>query len=152
GFAYQAFPRFKHATLAWPGLAFATLWLMLAGLVARSVGEPLAAAWPWAGAVAVAAAAVEAAAVRLFVAVRVQPYRRAGWKLAPHDGYVFAALFWFVVQAVWEAAYLTATLAAPGRDELLRLVATWQGALREAQVHGFALLVILGVSQRLLPN
>src|SRR5262249_41554967 len=28
--------------------------------------------------------------------------------------------------------------------------ATWQGPLREVQIHGFALLMILGVSQRLL--
>jgi hypothetical protein len=32
---------------------------------------------------------------------------------------------------------------------LLRLVATWQAPLRDVQIHGFALLMILGVSQRL---
>jgi hypothetical protein len=32
----------------------------------------------------------------------------------------------------------------------LALVATWQGAIRDAQIHGFALLMILGVSQRIL--
>jgi hypothetical protein len=32
---------------------------------------------------------------------------------------------------------------------LIDLVATWQGPLREIQIHGFALLMILGVSQRL---
>ncbi len=35
GFAYQAFPRFKHTTLAHPRLALATLWLLLVGLVGR---------------------------------------------------------------------------------------------------------------------
>src|SRR5919197_1131479 len=39
GFAYQAFPRFKHAALACPRLAHASLGLMLTGLVGRSVGE-----------------------------------------------------------------------------------------------------------------
>src|SRR5262249_56756389 len=62
------------------------------------------------------------------------------------------ALFWFVAQAVFEAVYLPATLAASDRDELLKLVATWQGSLREMQIHGFALLMILGVSQRIFPH
>ncbi|HZT79987.1 MAG TPA: DUF1858 domain-containing protein, partial [Gemmataceae bacterium] len=59
---------------------------------------------------------------------------------------------WFVAQAVYEAVYLAATLAAPDREHLLGLVAAWQGPLRDMQIHGFALLMILGVSQRLLPH
>src|SRR5579883_2799541 len=49
GFAYQAFPRFKHADLALPGLARASLWLMVAGVLTRSVSEPLidVTAWAW---------------------------------------------------------------------------------------------------------
>src|SRR5262249_12960678 len=42
GFAYQAFPRFKHTNLAHPWLAFASLGLMATGLVVRSVCEPAA--------------------------------------------------------------------------------------------------------------
>ena len=42
GFAYQAFPRFKHTRLAFPGLAWLSFVLMLGGLVTRSVLEPLA--------------------------------------------------------------------------------------------------------------
>jgi hypothetical protein len=45
---------------------------------------------------------------------------------------------------------LSATLYAAGRDELIALVATWQGALRDVQIHGFAMLMILGVSFRIL--
>jgi hypothetical protein len=116
------------------------------------VGEPLAATWPWAGPAAVAAAVVEVVAIVLFAAVILATYRRAGRPLAVHDGYIFAALFWFVAQAVAEAVYLPATLAATDRAALLDLVATWQGAIRDMQIHGFALLMILGVSQRLLPH
>jgi hypothetical protein len=49
GFAYQAFPRFKQTTLAFPKLAFATLWMMLVGLIVRSVTQPVAVvhAWAW---------------------------------------------------------------------------------------------------------
>jgi hypothetical protein len=150
GFAYQAFPRFKHTSLALPHLALASLWLMLAGLVGRSVGEPLANVLPWAGPVAGASAWLEVAAIGLFVWVILATWRAAGKGLAFYDYYILAALGWFVVQAVFEALYLAATLAAASREELLALVATWQGALRDAQIHGFALLMILGVSQRLL--
>src|SRR5215831_1792014 len=41
GFAYQAFPRFKHASLWNPRLAVLTFYLMLAGLILRVIGEPL---------------------------------------------------------------------------------------------------------------
>src|SRR5581483_10363531 len=47
GFAYQAFPRFKHASLAFPRCALASLWVMLAGIVIRCVCEPLAETVTW---------------------------------------------------------------------------------------------------------
>src|SRR5206468_5262045 len=66
GFAYQAFPRFKHADLPHPRLAFASLGLLLAGLVVRSVLQPLAPAYPWLTPVAVAASGIEVLAIALF--------------------------------------------------------------------------------------
>src|SRR5205807_7180867 len=119
------------------------------GLVGRSVGEPLADWLPWAGPIAIASAWLEVAAVGLFAWVIAATWRAAGKGLAFYDYYILAALGWFTVQAVAEAVYLAATLAA-SREDLLALVATWQGAIRDAQIHGFALLMILGVSQRLL--
>jgi hypothetical protein len=149
GFAYQAFPRFKHAPLAHPRLAFATFWLMLAGVVGRSVAEPLASPDGWLADLAVAAAWLEVAAVALFAWVIAATWRRSGKPLAFYDYYIASALGWFVIQAVCEAVYLRATLAVAGGRELIDLVATWQGSLRDIQIHGFALLMILGVSQRL---
>jgi hypothetical protein len=149
GFAYQAFPRFKHTELATPRLAHASLWLMLAGLVGRSVCQPLAGDYPGLWWPAVAASLLEVTAILLFANVLALTWRRSGKPLAFYDGYIVSALAWFVIQAVYESVYLTATLSAAGRDELLGLVKTWQGPLREIQIHGFALLMILGVSQRL---
>jgi hypothetical protein len=149
GFAYQAFPRFKHTTLRHPKLALASLWLMLAGILGRSVLEPLAGALAWAGPAAVAASTLEIAAIVLFVAILAATWRASGKPLAFYDYYIICSLTWFVVQAVYESVYLAATLHAGGREELIALVATWQGALRDVQIHGFALLMILGVSQRL---
>ncbi len=152
GFAYQAFPRFKHTSLSHPRLALATLGLMLAGLGGRSVCEPLAAAaWPSLAAPAVAASALEVVAIALFVGIILATWRASGKPLAFYDWYVLSAFAWFLAQAVYETVYLAATFAA-GPEGLLPLVARWQGALREMQIHGFALLIILGVSQRLFAH
>jgi hypothetical protein len=148
GFAYQAFPRFKHTTLSHPRLALLTWWLMVAGVVVRAIAEPLAADWPWTGGIAMAAAVAEVVAIGLFVYVMLATLRGSGKPLAFYDLYILCALGWFVVQAVYECAYLAATLTTTGPD-LMPLVATWQAPLRDLQIHGFAMLMILGVSQRL---
>lgn len=148
GFALQAFPRFKHTHLSHPRLAYATFWLMLVGLVCRSVLQPLTNWWAWAGVPAVAASVAEVVAIALFVGIVVATLRSAERGLEHYDYYVLAALGWFFVQAVYETVYFAATLLAPDRAALLQLVATWQGPLREIQIHGFAMLMILGVSQR----
>jgi hypothetical protein len=148
GFAYQAFPRFKHTSLSHPRLAYASLWLMLFGLAVRSVYEPLAAAFDLQSWPAVGAAAVEVIAIAIFVVVIAATWRASGKPLAYYDAYIVCALFWFFVQAIYETAYLAATFATPEAN-LVPLVATWQAPLRDIQIHGFALLMILGVSQRL---
>ncbi|MBA2227002.1 NnrS family protein [Thermogemmata fonticola] len=150
GFAYQAFPRFKHTVLAYPALAWASLVLMLLGIVGRSVGEPLAESRAAAGVLAVASAWLEVLAVLLFVIVIGATWRRAERGLTCSDGYILAALLWFAIQAVYEAVYLQALLQTQSREELLTLIAAWQGALRDIQIHGFALLMILGVTQRVV--
>jgi hypothetical protein len=147
GFAYQAFPRFKHTTLARPRLAFLSWWLMVGGVVTRAVLEPLAGDQPWLFWPTIAAAVVEIVAIGLFVAVLAATWKASGKPFAFYDGYIICALAWFVIQAVYEAVYLAATLRASGPD-LVALVAAWQAPLRDLQIHGFALLMILGVSQR----
>jgi hypothetical protein len=148
GFAYQAFPRFKHTHLVAGWLALVVLAMMLLGIVTRAVCEPLADSWRYAAPAAVAAAWVEVTAILLFVGQVIATGWRAGRSLAFYDGYILCALLWFVAQAVYEAIYLAATFGAADRAGLIALVATWQGALREMQIHGFAGLMILGVSQR----
>src|SRR5581483_6180466 len=65
GFAYQAFPRFKHTTLAYPRLAWASWGLMLGGLVVRSLAEPFAEGATLLSSVAVAASLLEVVAAAL---------------------------------------------------------------------------------------
>ncbi len=149
GFAYQAFPRFKHTALALPGVARLSLWLMAGGLAARSLLHVLASTYPGLIVPAAAASLAEVVAAGLFAWVILATWRRSGKPMAFYDWYILCALGWFVVQAVYEGVYLTATLCVSG-PALVGLVATWQAPLRDLQIHGFALLMILGVSQRLL--
>ena len=88
-------------------------------------------------------------AIALFVIIILTTLSKSGKPWVYYDGYITASLGWFLVQAVYEAIYLAATLSVADRAELLTLVATWQGPMREIQIHGFALLMILGVSQRM---
>ena len=150
GFAYQAFPRFKQARLALPRVAYATLGMMLGGLVVRSIAHPLAATHSWLWWPAVAASALEVAAVVLFAVVIATTWRQSGKPLAFYDYFIISAIGWFILQAIYESIYLAVTLVPMGERELIHLVATWQPPLRDVQIHGFAMLMILGVSQRIL--
>ena len=111
--------------------------------------EPLATAWPWLGVLAVSASTLEIIAVAIFIAVIVATLRGAEKRLEFYDYYILAALGWFLLHAIYESVYLAATLLAPDRDHLLQLIATWQAPLREIQIHGFAMMMILGASQRI---
>jgi hypothetical protein len=148
GFAYQALPRFKHSTLPFPRIALLSFWLMVIGLIARSVLEPLAQTYDALIDLAVAASFLEVVAIGLFAVVVSATLRSSGKPLAAYDYYVVSSLFWFVIQAVYESIYLAATLSVQG-DALIQIVATWQAPLRDIQIHGFAMLMILGMSQRI---
>ncbi len=151
GFAYQAFPRFKHTSLRHPRLAMATLALMVAGIILRSTFEPALTFTAWAMYPALVGSVLEIAAISLFIGIIWRTLRGSGKPFAHYDYFVLSALGWFLTQAVYETFYFAATAGAENRDALLTLVATWQPALRDIQVHGFALLMILGVSHRIFP-
>ena len=152
GFAYQAFPRFKQTTLCHPRLAWSSLWLMVIGLIGRSVSEPLANSFAEMGIAAVSASVLEVIAISIFVVVIVRTLHTSQKPWVAYDYYIFCSLAWFVIQAFYETVYLAATLSANDREQLVHLVRTYQGALRDIQIHGFALLMILGVSQRIFPH
>jgi hypothetical protein len=152
GFAYQAFPRFKHTSLKHPRLAYDTLWLMLVGLTCRSVLEPFAATRSWLVAPAILGSVLEVIAIGVFVWLIVATLRGANKPLEFYDAYILTALVSFFAQAVYEGVYFAATIRAADRAALLDLIATWQGPLRDLQIHGFAMMMVLGVSQRMFHN
>lgn len=152
GFAYQAFPRFKHTELFRPCLARATFWLMAAGILLRVICEPLHDRSPLFFHGAIAACALEIYAIGTFVYILLKTFARSGKPYEVHDRYILAALFFFVLQAFWDLGLLWTTTTAPSGELLLARVAAYQAPLRDFQIHGFATLMILGVSQRFLPG
>ncbi|HNR33387.1 MAG TPA: NnrS family protein, partial [Candidatus Hydrogenedentes bacterium] len=150
GFAYHALPRFKQTPLRLPRIALATLWLMLAGILCRAGAQAALARWPGLLLLGTLGSVLEVTAAAVFVALILDVFRRAAGGWTASDWFIVSALAWFFVQTVYSAVYFHATATAPDRDALLALVATWQAPLRDVQIHGFALIMILGVSQRIL--
>jgi hypothetical protein len=148
GFALQGLPRFKFVRLWRPDLANRSFVLMLAGLALR-----MGAAWPWAGqtALGLAGSVLEAAAAALFVVVMARTLRdsrsRDDW-----DKYVIASLASFALMALLEPVIFWLTRPELKAERLIGRVADFMGPYRNLQILGFAGLMILGVSQRILPT
>jgi hypothetical protein len=152
GFAYQAFPRFWQASLAAPGLAVVAFGLMVGGLILRTAGIAAAGAWAPAATQALAGGLMEVAAVCLFTGQILATFRRSGARVEAYLGFVFAALGWFVLSSVFSVWHSWHTMTAPDRAALVWAIATYQAPLRDLQIHGLALSMILGVSLRMLPG
>jgi len=149
GFAYQAFPRFKHGTLWRPELANLSFYLMGAGIGLRVLIVPLFPSGLYLG-LGLLATFLELAAVALFVTVIVRTLRLSG-RQDVYDRYLYAALFWFLVAAILNPILFYLVAGAPDVDTLVSRVATFFGPYRDIQLWGFAAFMIFGVSQRLLP-
>jgi len=150
GFALQMFPSFWGAQLAAPRLARALLLVMTLSILVRAVTE----ARPvgrW-GELAIGAGALQLAVIAIFVAILSATARRSTsrWRVA--DRFLAAGLVWFLLAATLDLYHLVHTVGAPGRDALLAEIATWQLPLRDLQIHGLAVSMILGVSLRVLPG
>jgi uncharacterized protein involved in response to NO len=148
GFAYQAFPRFKHTTLWRPKLAFAALPLMIVGILLQTVAHLLA---PPSLRLEIVAAAIQTVAVIIFAATIVMTARQAK-KPEVYDRFVYAALGWFLLAAVANPVVFKLFELAGSREQLLFNLATFNIPYRDVQLLGVAVVMILGVSLRLLPH
>lgn len=150
GFALQMFPPVWHTRLAGRRWRLVPLVAMLAGVVIRSVAMsvPLGTSGP---PLAILGSGLQLVATALVSGMLIVTFRRSLERVQPWIGFVFVALGCFVVQAVFDGWHTWRTLVAPSREELLAQVATFQAPLRDLQIHGLALCMILGVSHRFLP-
>jgi uncharacterized protein involved in response to NO len=150
GFAYQAFPRFKHANLWKPRLAFSSLPLMAAGIILQTAAHlsvPSRASMP----VEIVAASLQLAAVIIFAVAIVKTARQAK-KPEVYDRFVYAALAWFVVAAIANPIIFKLFEFPATREQLLFNLATFNIPYRDVQLIGVAVIMILGVSLRFLPH
>ena len=151
GFAYQAFPRMWQTTLVAPRLAVVAFGLMVGGLFIRTAGITAAEAWTPAAPLALAGGLMQIAAVGLFAGQLLVTFRRSGAAVEAYVGFVVAALGWFMLSSVFSVWHSWHTMTAPNLDALIWSIATYQAPLRDLQIHGLALFMILGVSLRMLP-
>jgi hypothetical protein len=150
GFAYQAFPRFKHTNLWKPKLAFTSLPLMAAGIILQTAAHlsvPSRASMP----LEIVAASIQLAAVIIFALAIVKTARRAQ-KPEAYDRFVYAALAWFVVSALANPIIFNLFEFPGTREQLLFNLATFNIPYRDVQLIGVAVMMILGVSLRFLPH
>jgi hypothetical protein len=150
GFAYQVFPRFKQTTLWRPRLAFAALPLMIAGIVLQTLAHlmaPATSALP----LEFVAAAIQIAAVAIFGLVILNTMRSAG-KPESYDRFIYAGLGWFLVAAIANPIIFKAFELPENRSQLLFNLATFNIPYRDVQLLGIAVVIILGVSLKLLPQ
>ena len=150
GFALQMFPPVWHARLAGRRWRLVPLGTMLVGVVIRSVAMsiPLGALGPT---LALVGSGLQIGATTLFAGMLVLTFSRSLERVQPWMGFVFLALASFVAQALFDGWHTWRTQMAPSREALLFQVATFQAPLRDLQIHGLALCMILAVSQRFFP-
>ncbi len=150
GFAYQAFPRFKHTTLWKPKLAFTSLPLMVAGIVIQTLAHmivPSSASMP----LEIIASVFQFAAISIFALAIVKTARQAN-KPEVYDRFVYAALGWFLIAAIANPIIFKLFEFPSSREQLLFNLATFNIPYRDVQLVGLAVMIILGVSLRFLPH
>ena len=148
GFAYQAFPRFKHTSLWRPRLAFAALPLMIAGILFQTIAHLLS---PPSLSLEIVAATLQLLSVLIF-GTAITMTARLAKKPESYDRFVYAALGWFVLAAIANPVIFKLFELAGGRSQLLFNLATFNIPYRDVQLLGIAVVMILGVSLRLLPH
>ena len=148
GFAYQAFPRFKHSSLWRPKLAFSTLPIMIAGILIQTVAHLLS---PPSLLLELIAATLQILAVIIFGAVITMTARLAK-KPEHYDRFVYAALGWFLLAAILNPVIFKLFELPGTRDERLFNLATFNIPYRDIQLIGIAVIMIIGVSLRFLPH
>lgn len=152
GFAYQAFPRMWGTRLVGPHLAVTAFVIMIISLVLSTIGTATAETWSFAVSAVVFGGVLQIVAVVIFAGQLLVTFRRSDEPMSPAMGFIFMALFWFLIMSVMNLWHTVALMQAETREALLAQIATYQAALRDLQIHGLALCMILGVSMRFFPG
>jgi riboflavin transporter FmnP len=152
GFAYQAFPRMWNTTLAFPHLALSAFLLMLIGITLSTLGIWAAEKHALADSAVMIGGIAQIVAVTFFAVQIALTWKRSGDRINPSVAFILGAVVWFVLMTVANLWHTLALMRAESYDALLAQIATYQAALRDMQIHGLALFMILGVSMRFFPG
>lgn len=148
GFAYQAFPRFKHTSLWQPKVAFTALPAMIVGILLQTIAHLMS---PPSLLLEIVAASIQFVAVCIFATAIVKTARQAK-KPEVYDRFVYAALGWFMVAAIVNPIIFKLFELPNNQSQLLFNLATFNIPYRDVELLGLAVVMILGVSLRLLPH
>jgi hypothetical protein len=151
GFAYQMFPALWQRRLLAPRLVPVVFAAMVLGIAVRTAAMASTGAG-WAIPAVVVGGALEIAAILAFTIQLAFTWRASFARRQPYLPFVATAFIFFFVQAVFCVWHTVNTMGAGDRAALLRYVATYQAVLRDLQIHGFVLFIVLGVSIQLLPR
>jgi hypothetical protein len=124
---------------------------MVAGVAIRTVAMAAVGA-RWAVPAVMAGGTLEIAAIAAFAIQLGLTWRASLARDQPYLRYVAAALVCFLAQAIFCVWHTRNTMIAADRQSLLWYVATYQAVLRDLQIHGLILFMVLGVSIRVLPR
>lgn len=151
GFGYHVLPRFWRGALAVPRLAPIVLGSVVGGVLVRTLGMVTLGSWPAAVPVALAGCLLQVGASVAFAGQMLLTCRHGKTPIRPESGFLIGALVWFALMSMLDTFHTYTTMSAATRDELLWYIATYQAPLRDMQIHGLALCMILGISSRMIP-
>jgi len=122
--------------------------LMAAGILLQTVAHLLS---PPSLSLELLASVVQLTAVIIFAGLMVRTIRQAG-KREMYDRFLYAALVWFLIAAITNPVIFKLFELAGTREQLLFNLATFNIPYRDVQLLGLAVVMILGISLRLLPH
>lgn len=146
GVALRIAPRFGRGTLALAGLVTPAGVLLIAGILLRAVGQPVADRTPFAVLMTTGAAAEWLSAIA-FLAIFLVTLWPAIRSFQPHAMLLAMSFVWFVLQATAGLWWLIEL----ARDGGTLLEHSRNSALLTMQVYGALLCAILGVGTRTFP-
>ncbi len=161
GFSYQALPRFKQTQLAYPSLPLVSLSLLLTGVILQVVshffvpppvfqGQNLTPSLP-ALIVGSVGTVFQLGAVVIFL-FNIGATLGTSPKREPYDPIVSSALFWLAVSSLANILLFPYWGTVTDSPTFVQRIGSWNAPFRDAQIFGFATLMILGVSVRFFPH
>ncbi len=151
GFACQAFPRIWHTSLAAPRLAGTVFLAMVVGVLTQAAGMIMPQGSSVGLSLAMLGAGLQVIAVTIFAGQIVATYRGSHARFEPYVAFIMAGLGWFLASVVMSGWHTWTTMTAADEATQVWYISTYQFPLRDLQIHGLALFMILGVSSRFVP-